>query len=113
MNLDALDDARAVLIRNSKQFWSLLREGKVQAANQMTDESDAMVAEWHGSGALAELLEPLLNSDDVEVRYLAAASLATKLSSERAYSILAEISSGPHGFISSSALGLLVLRSTP
>jgi hypothetical protein len=108
---DDLTTDRGTLMRNTKEFWRILRSGlDVSDANSRTAENDVIFARWIGSDRLDELLDPLLDSGDAEVRYMAAARLATATSSDRAWAALEELSHGQHGAISSSARLLVAGR---
>jgi hypothetical protein len=113
MTSEAANIDRERLASNAKRFWAALRSDGPEAANQVTDESDAIVGVWRERGGISESLEPLLESEDIEIRYLAASYLATIQMSDRAYSILEEIGAGPFGAVSASAELLVMLRRHP
>jgi protein-tyrosine phosphatase len=107
---EALIQDRRILAQIAGEYWDALRAGRERAANRLSDVNDTIVDRYQERGELSELLEPLLDSDDVEVRYTAAAYLAKELSSERALSVLEEISQGSHGDVSAHALHLVTTQ---
>ena len=107
--MKTLEEARHEFRQTATEFWARLRDKDSRSANKQTDRGDALVAEWSAAGQIDELLLPLLDDANTEVRYAAAAHLLTLGHAERAVPVLEELARNPKGLLAPTA-GLLLAK---
>jgi hypothetical protein len=94
---------------HARRFWQTLRSGSpAEESNAETERLDEITNYWAAEARIRELVEPLLTSDEVELRYAAAAVLILHDPTDNARRVMEEISSGSYGFVSSTAMLFLL-----
>lgn len=90
-------------------YWVSVQSGDTDGANEETSKGDAIVRVWAAEGRQVELLKPLLNDADPEVRFAAASHLLDANMPE-AVAVLEELAADPSGMIAPAARLRLMTR---
>lgn len=93
-------------ISNSIEFWGHVQSGDSKSANKIAKRNESLTEKWAAAGVDKLLIEVLLDSNNAEVRFFAAAYLI-KFGSEKARSILSLLASDPKGMIAPMARSII------
>lgn len=111
MTAHTIETDRAEFVESATGYWSEIAQGDRRRADRHTRAGEKIVGRWHAEGHAEELLRPLLEHENDEVRYAAAAHLLSlELAGDVPVAVLEALAQNPLGLVAPTARLLLRTR---